>query len=294
MLVLVIMWLIAIFYLTRMAMETVVGLAIATGRILVLPPEQRMYLLAQGRGQVKTNFGFKDFFPFEELTRRNDGLTTITMQKFLETEWGNLRNKETGDIEYPPYNRTNWDGEDLKILKEWLRNVTHTPHWAPQTCMAVFPASGEHKDALQLQSMHKEILQRGVLLDEYIDDPVPVDASTMDRMRENLAQRKQLCLYDENMQSESVVHFMCYHKLRVRLLTHFYAFLFFEDWRDDLWMKRCVSWCNIPLIIPCCVSYFDFLSHFCLANPPRFMRDHMRYVDGMLHAMFGAKCKHPI
>jgi len=38
----------------RMAMETVVGLAIATGRILVLPPEQRMYLLAQGRGQIKT------------------------------------------------------------------------------------------------------------------------------------------------------------------------------------------------------------------------------------------------
>lgn len=230
-------------------METVVGLAIATGRVLVLPPQQRMYLLAKDRGKIKTDFGFQDFFPFEELTRENDGLTTVSMQEFLETEWGNMRNKETGEIEYPPLNRTNWDGEDVKLLKEWLRNVTHTPHWAPESCMAVFPASGEHRDAEQLQSMHKEILQQGkVLRDEYIDNPVPVDASTFDRMREHLAQRKHLCVYDEDMQSQFVVHFMCYHKLRVRLLTHFYAFLFFEDWRDDLWLKRCVhqSYCFIP------------------------------------------------
>ena len=224
-----------------MAMETVVGLAIATGRILVLPPEQKMYLLAKDRGKVKTDFGFQDFFPFEELARDNDALTTVTMQQFLETEWGKMRNKETGELEYPPFNRTNWDGQDVKLLKEWLRNVTHTPHWAPESCMAVFPASGEHKDTEQLQSMHKQILQQGMLRDEYIDNPVPVDASTMDRMREHLARRMQLCLYDEDMQSQFVVHFMCYHKLRVRLLTHFYAFLFFEDWRDDLWMKRFVQ-----------------------------------------------------
>jgi hypothetical protein len=24
------------------------------------------------------------------------------------------------------------------------------------------------------------------------------------------------------------------------MLVHFYAFLFFEDWREDLWMKRYV------------------------------------------------------
>jgi len=41
---------------------------------------------------------------------------------------------------------------------------------------------------------------------------------------------------------------MCYHKERARLLTHFYAFLFFEDWKQDLWTKR-------------------------------FVRDHLRYLD---------------
>jgi len=161
--------------------------------------------------------------------------------------------------------------QDVKILKEWLRNVTHTPHWAPQSCMAVFPASGEHKDAVQLQTMHDTIKQQGFLTQQFIDDPVPVDGSTMERMRENLNRRNQLCMYDEEMQKEFVVHFMCYHKERgefvvgcttfavyllqrilfisqtylglvaVRMLVHFYCFLFFEDWRDDLWMKRYVG-----------------------------------------------------
>lgn len=57
-----------------------------------------------------------------------------------------------------------------------------------------------------------------------------------------------MCVYDEPMRKERTVHFMCYHKMRVRLLVHFYAFLYFEDWREDLWMKR-------------------------------FMRDHVRYID---------------
>lgn len=270
------------FYTHSMAMETVVGLAIATGRILVLPPEQRMYLLAQGRGQVKTDFSFKDFFPFEELANENDGLTMITMKEFLETEWGNLVNKVTGRVEYPPLNRTDWDGQDVKVLKEWLRNVTHTPLWSPSDCMAVFPASGEHKDAVQLEAMLKQIHMQGALLDEYIDNPVPVDGTTLERMRESLSQRRHLCMYDETMQSQFVVHFMCYHKMRVRMLVHFYAFLFFEDWRDDLWMKRCVGIICIDLwsaVLRCAAHRNIFIfDSFCNVFIS-FMRDHMRYID---------------
>ena len=69
-------------------------------------------------------------------------------------------------------------------------------------------------------------------------NPGPVDATPIERMRENLNGRSELCVYDEAMQNEPVVHFMCYHKMRVRMLVHFYAFLYFEDWREDLWMKR--------------------------------------------------------
>lgn len=231
----------------RMAMETVVGLAIATGRTLVLPPEQRMYLLGQGRGKQKTDFSFMDFFPMQELAKDNDGLTMITMQEFLNTEalTGNLFYKDSRMVAFPPGNETDWNGKDMKVLKEWLRNVTYTPLWSPSKCLAVFPASGEHKDAAALQEMVQKIELQGFWNYEVLKDPLPVDATTRERMRESLAQRHQLCLYNEQMQSEFVVHFMCYHKLRVRMLVHFYAFLFFEDWREDLWMKRYGNNCII-------------------------------------------------
>jgi hypothetical protein len=59
-----------------MAMETVLGLAIAMGRTLVLPPDQRMYLLGKGRGNQKTEFGFADFFDFKHMDAENAGTST--------------------------------------------------------------------------------------------------------------------------------------------------------------------------------------------------------------------------
>lgn len=84
--------------------------------------------------------------------------------------------------------------------------------------------------------------------DQYDDNPTPVNDPTIDRMKEALAGRSELCIYDQEMQAAPVIHFMCYHKKRVRLLTHFYSFVFFEDWRQQLWTNR-------------------------------FVRDHLRYLD---------------
>lgn len=239
---------------SRMAMETVLGLAIAMGRTLVLPPEMRMYLIGKMDNHQKHKLGFRDLFPMDELAKENDGLEIITMKEFLETEamTGHLRDKNTGEITFPPGNRTDWNGgmaDEHKQLKEWLRNATHTPLWAPEQCMAAFPASGNHKDVASLRAMIAQIRQSGGQYQEYLDHPPPVvDATPMERLKDNLAGGRELCVYDEEMQQESVLHFMCYHKMRVRMLVHFYAFLFFEDWREDLWMKR-------------------------------FMRDHVRYID---------------
>ena len=35
---------------------------------------------------------------------------------------GNMKNKTSGEISFPPMNRTNWDGQHVKPLKEWLRD----------------------------------------------------------------------------------------------------------------------------------------------------------------------------
>lgn len=202
-----------------------------------------------------------------QMAAENAALDTITMEEFLETEamTGNLKDKSTGKVSFPPYNRTDWNGllgKEYDELREWLRNVTLVPQWKPDKCLAAFPANGNHKSVEELQQMQRTIhTQGGVSPENYRGKPVPVDGPPIDRMKENLFGRSELCVYDEAMQNEFVIHFVCAHKLRLRLLVHFYAFLFMEDWKEDLWLKR-------------------------------FMRDHMRYNDDiqcaaarLVHAM---------
>lgn len=82
----------------------------------------------------------------------------------------------------------------------------------------------------------------------YRDNPTPVYAPAKERLKEMIAHRETICAYDEKMQNERVVHLMGDSTLGARMLVHFYAFLFFEDYHQDLWTKR-------------------------------FVRDHLRYID---------------
>jgi len=56
----------------RMSMETVVVLAHAMGRTLVLPPEAVMYLLSDG-------LDFHDFFHLDALSKKHAGIDFISM-----------------------------------------------------------------------------------------------------------------------------------------------------------------------------------------------------------------------
>ena len=86
-------------------------MAVAMGRTLVLPPEQRMYLLTKNdkEGQ-RWKFSFNHFFHLERIANEHVDLDILTMQEFLEREAmrGNLINKQTGAPTFPPGNRTNW------------------------------------------------------------------------------------------------------------------------------------------------------------------------------------------
>lgn len=153
--------------------------------------------------------------------------------------------QETGQVEFPPGNRTDWDGiyqADYDLLRGYLRNVSNTLRWESGKCLSAFPSSGKHQDVEILQGLVQELQKKkktNKKLDDtslfQVDNPDPIG-----RLEDTLAGRKQLCVYDESIQKEKVVHFQCNHKEHLRLLVHFYAFVFFEDWREDLWMKRFV------------------------------------------------------
>jgi len=239
----------------RMAMETVMTMAVAMGRTLVLPPEQHMYLLDKGSSQ-RSYFSFAHFFEMDLISQEHTALEVISMDEFLKLEGlsGNLRDIKTGEIVFPPNNRTNYDGADhrtiSKKLEAYLQQVGLVPPWDPEKCMMAFPTTADPADIKVLQELNNSAASvKMPTYENFIDKPYPVDASPFDRMKENWAGRSGLCIYDKEWQDAQLIHFAeGYDAKGARLLVHFYAFLFFEDWQQDTWMKR-------------------------------FVRDHIRYVD---------------
>jgi len=239
----------------RMAMETLLATAFAMGRTLVLPPHQVMYLLHKKDNNQRNAFSFDHFFHMESISQEHKGLDIISMQEFLELFLdGRFEDPVTGDPLFPPGNRTDWNDcrpQDLNTLKTWLRESSRVLNWDNDECLAAFPRSNSDKDMEELINVHEEIKKEGYpSYEDFVGIPFPVNASVKDRMRENWADRHGLCLYDKELQDTPWIHFPVGHsgKYKSRMLVHFYAFLFFADWKTDLWTKR-------------------------------FVRDHIRYVD---------------
>ena len=242
----------------RMAMETALVMSHAMGRTLVLPPEQRMYLIDKMNDGQKATFSFQDFFHLDAISVEHKGFKVITMEDFLKNEGitGGLKDKITKQVAYPPQNKTTWDGNDRKPLFEYLRQVGNTPEWEPWDCALAIPSSQDEQAVVDLNNTFHSIMDGSYgkpkpKLEEFNGNPTPVNASVADRMREMLADRDAVCIYDKPLQDNKLIHLKVH--AGVRLLTHFYAFIFFADWKQDLWSKR-------------------------------FVRDHLRYVDEIVCA----------
>lgn len=204
-----------------------------------------MYLLGS------KNIGFGDFFPLDEIAKEHAGLEIISTEQFLKEIDGKVTDTQTSKPARVPGGRTNWDGNTDEVkhtLNPFLRSIAANPDWDPDRCMAAFPRSTDPNDAGELQEMFEELQQNLPNPESFINKPIPVNATTAERMREFVASRKELCLYTPELQKSKIVHFSGKMKMSGRLLVHFYAFIFFQDYRSDLWMKR-------------------------------FVRDHVRYTD---------------
>lgn len=218
------------------------------------------------RGSKVVSFG--DFYDMDLINSKQKGLNIISMEQFLEREAlnGQLRSNADGNILYPPNNRVNWDNQRLGTsistendtfqktflfntvesdpLWSYIRNVTKTFPWNPKECLLAFPAAGT--DEQHLFSLMADVLvgkdgRNFPHYSEYQGRPTRVDAPTIERLREMLAGRKKMCMYDRSAHdSNPVVHFRADQRNNTRLITQFYSFLWFEDWRHDLWSKRFV------------------------------------------------------
>ena len=104
------------------------------------------------------------------------------------------------------------NNRDYDILRGYLRNVSNTLRWNPGRCLPAFPSSGNHQDVEFLQGLVQKLQQKKTTDDVNnnlfeVDNPDPIF-----RLGDIVAGRKNLCVYDEKIQNEKVVHFQCNHK----------------------------------------------------------------------------------
>ena len=165
----------------RMAMETVLVLALATGRTLVLPPPKSMYLLGKKHDHIedtksvrhkgqKPVFEFGDFFHLSKMSIEYRGLEVISMEQFLSIE-ADLVNphspapkaNEKGVIasllsaNYDTYGMYDFSQvEDHTLLWTWIRANSIVPLWNPAKSYVVFPAKAEDASVEKLSYLYAD------------------------------------------------------------------------------------------------------------------------------------------
>lgn len=204
----------------RMQMELVLVFAYATGRTLVLPPTQQMYLLSashkKGESWKNIAHSFADFFPFDRINKRR--FPVISMEEYMEKEGitGRFINQETSRVEYPPKNRTAFKGtdrDDRRLMWRYVRSVSACPQWHEFKDFVVIPPAP------------------GVNISSRPD----VAKSTA-----IAASGRTVRYYDEYWVQQPHIHFISNTSVNLRLLEHFYTFIHFEDEAMDRYYKRFV------------------------------------------------------
>jgi hypothetical protein len=215
----------------RMVLEQVIALAYALGRTLVLPPRQGM--------RDGTLLSYDDFFDLRSnLSQKYKGLRIVTMEEFLQYVGlpGYLRNAQ-GMASLPPWNRVNWDSAgDIGMLYDYLRTVGTVPlDWNPQKCII-----GYREDQLKksLNRIYKRTDGRKPPSPlDFQGKATPVTAPEVERLREFLAERQQVCT---THQDSVVLHIPTTAEGKSLLHAPFYSFFFFDDYHQDLLVKRMI------------------------------------------------------
>ena len=222
-----------------MQMETVLVFAASTGRTLVLPPDQPLYLLNKGKGH-ENHHSFADFFPFEEINKR---VPVISMKEFLDREAlaghlyrqivteGYVEDKgpavgppsvASSEVLYPPNNKTDFDGTnnaDSNNWREYLRSVGVCPKWKGNKEYLVIPP-GPGVDVLTFPDAKSYMARRRFASDLSIKKP------------------RIAAVYDDYWQQQKLIHIMSKPGTGYRLLQHFYSFIHFDDIEMDKVYKR--------------------------------------------------------
>ena len=221
-----------------MQMELVMVYALVSGRTLVLPADQPMYLLMSGKGHENVH-NFADYFPFEWIGKR---LKVITMEEFLSREGvtGKLYRQNTTAnsllpstfapmVAYPPKNKTVHDCGIREVkwaLFHYLREIGASPKIKSYKEFIAFPMSKNFQFQAVLNSskqMHTQAYKT---------------ALDIEKRQKIFAGDRKSKYYNNYWNKQKVIHFITHPEMGYRLMEHYYTMIFFDDERVDHFVKR--------------------------------------------------------
>ena len=192
-----------------MAFETVAIFAHATGRTLVMPPKQRVYLLKlKHDGNPKAYHGLDAFMNLDVLKKRLEIIDTIEFVQRLQL--GPRATKLARAAE-------SGDPGPRRHLREWLREEADLmPRWDPMRELLVF-GGGNSTETMTTST------------DQPWRPLSPVDLATS---------KRRIRFIDEATLKLPWIHFASNNSAGYRMFTHWYTFFLFLDGPTDHYYKR--------------------------------------------------------
>lgn len=196
----------------RMAFEVAVVFAHASGRILVMPPKKRLYLLDKDPEEEDNMSGFEAYFDLERL---RGVLDIISMEDFIR------------DVAVPGLLNVPWKqeyGKSEEQLWRYLEKAAYMREWEPGRFHIGFNLSVNNNTG-------------------------GVDFGTFGEKQHDLRQKlhgshdRKLIHYNAAMHNHRAVYFPSGERgrlIKYRLITHFYSYIHFADARLDRQYKRFV------------------------------------------------------
>jgi len=200
----------------RMSMEIIFVIAAATGRTLVLPPKEPLYLLQ--RDAAARHRGFADFFPIHtaEFQQR---VKVISFAEFLQREGSGPLAPQTPEL-----------------LKQVTAAADHCDkrEKSENACGPVFEYLKTAGYNAEMSAVHTCLV-----FDEHKYNGNDVPADVQEHLDTVCGPKREQVFWDQEIQQHQLVHFRASEK-NYRLLSHFYGMLHFTDPAVDHYYKRFV------------------------------------------------------
>ena len=204
-----------------MEFEIMVVLAAATGRTLVLPPDNPLYLL--NKEKENKHRGIQTFFQ-----KFDDVVNTITTEDFFEKEIIGKKEMPTDEK-----NRTRLMGSIQQCI--WMAKHDHSCvylyEYLSQVADMVPQWHGEHHCLIMDDvNWHKSATSANG--DSYGD-------LTQHQQIKKFCAKREPIYYNTQLHDVTHLHFHSHHK-DTRLLVHYYAFIYFTNPKIGNYYKRLV------------------------------------------------------